>query len=143
MIDISNWLNGLRSTIKFFLYKILDNINRGSTSLLSKIFNITFIFVIILISAAGMVIDNLNSEIFENVFISFTYTPLYYLIYIVFTFFHCLIVFKTDFFSNESKTMMYFGGGAAFVISCALMIFNSFTRNIHTEYEEDDSIKTK
>ena len=90
-----------------------------------------------------MVIDNLNSEIFENVFISFTYTPLYYLIYMVFTFFHCLIVFKTDFFSNESKTMMYFGGAAAFVISCALMIFNSFTRNTHTEYEEDDSLKTK
>jgi len=123
------------ATIKFFLYKVLDNINKASTSIFSKIFNISFIFVIILISVSGMIINNLNSEIFENVFVSLTYTPIYYLIYIVLTFFHCLIVFKTDFFNNESKTMVYFGGMGAFVISIIIMIVNSFYKPL-TEVKE-------
>lgn len=133
------------ATIKFFLYKILDNINRNSTSMLTKIFNITFIFVIILIIASGMIIDNINTEIFENVFISFIYTPIYYLIYIVLTFFHCLVVFKTNFFTNESKTMLYFGGFGAFIVSVSIMIFNNWNRNTENNnyINEDDSYKTK
>ena len=77
-----------------------------------------------------------KAEIFENVFVSLTYTPIYYLIYIVFTFFHCLIVFKTDFFNNESKTMVYFGGMGAFVISIIIMVLNSFYKPL-TEVKEN------
>tara|TARA_Y100000389_G_C17459988_1_gene520977 strand:+ start:2836 stop:3180 length:345 start_codon:yes stop_codon:yes gene_type:complete len=113
--------------------------------MLTKIFNITFIFVIILIIASGMIIDNINTEIFENVFISFIYTPIYYLIYIVLTFFHCLVVFKTNFFTNESKTMLYFGGFGAFIVSVSIMIFNNWNRNTENNnyINEDDSYKTK
>ena len=118
---------GLIASLHFFLYKLLDIIKSTSPGFFDKLFNLTFIFIFILIIGWGFIVDNVSIELFENVFISYTYTPLYYLVYMVFIFFNSVVIFKTDFGESKNKSILYYGGTAGFIISCILMIINNWS----------------